>query len=1265
MSITSTDPTVTSISPASGPLAAGTVVTITGRNFTGANAVKFGVTSATTFTVNSSTQITATAPAGTGTVDVRVTVPGVTSAITAADQFTYVPAPTVTSLSSTIGPATGGRTVTITGFNFTSVTAVNFGATPATSYTVNSATQITAISPAGTGTVDVGVTAVGGTSGIAAEDQYTYVPKPVVASISPLSGPTIGGTSVTITGSNFSGASVVDFGGVPATQITATSPAGTGTVDITVTTVGGTSVLSTGDVFNFTTANHFTVTASGTAAAGTAFNVTVTALDSFNNLARGYSGTVHFTSTDGNAVLHADTTLTNGAGTFSTTLQNAGSHSVTATDTVSSGINGTTDSITVGESITIEATDASASVDAVDTGTYRFTRGGNGAAVTVNFSLNGASTASAAEFALTGGTFNGSTGTVIIPAGSTGVDVTLTAAANFTSIAKPSKTVQLNVATASAYTVGSPSAGAVTIQQNGFMVFNTADLGEGSLRQAIANANALAGDDTITFDSTLFSSSQTITLTTGSLDVSNNGKVIIVGGGASLLTVSGNHADRVFTTTSGTADLTLYGLTVINGNASGNGGGVYVNGGSLTVIEAVIAGNAATASGGGLASSSGSTVRVINTTISGNTAAGTAAAGGIDSVGSLTLTNSTISGNSVSTTNAANAGGLRQAGTANVLNTTITNNSTGGSLGAGGMLVVSGTVSVGNTLIAANVSNSTTADISGAFTSSGSNLIGNKGTATGFTNAVSGDLVGTGAAVLDPKIGALANNGGTTQTHILLTGSPAINTGNSALLPADIFDLDADSNVAEALPLDQRGIGFPRVQGEIADIGAVEVLIFTPALTAATTNEDLQSSSGLVITANSADAGGTTNYQITAITGGTLYKSNGSTVIANNDFITKAEGTAGLKFTPTANLFSQTTTFGFSVQASISADVAGLKDALVAASITVNPIADTPSVTNTSTTVNIQSVSGLVITRNAVDGAEVGFFKITNIQHGTLYLNDGTTLINAGDFITAAQGGAGLKFTSALNYTGLAGFDVQGSVDNAGTGLSGKASATIAIGTVNPTPVLLGPINPVTGQPLPPGSAYPISAQSGTIEVWATIQNTTALPINGFRLHVDYTAYLAANPTLRLHNRTSAPGEPDYIDYPFPVAVGETVSVKMQFYLITRRIPNPFNPILSVTALASSAVSGSEGDGVQPRINLRPNGTVLLEWDSIPGTWYRVRYCDSLPNWYDSPVPVQAITTRTQWTDDGAPFTHVSPATVSKRFYRVNVIPAPTPAPVP
>ena len=178
-------PTVTSISPTAGPTAGGTTVTIAGTNFTGATAVSFGGTAATTFTVNSATQITATAPArAAGTVDITVTTPGGTSAANAADRYTYVAAPTVTSISPNQGPVAGGTTVTITGTGFAAAPgagAVRFGTATAT-YTINSNTQITAVAPAGAvGAVDITVTTPGGTSATSAADRYTYAAAPVAS----------------------------------------------------------------------------------------------------------------------------------------------------------------------------------------------------------------------------------------------------------------------------------------------------------------------------------------------------------------------------------------------------------------------------------------------------------------------------------------------------------------------------------------------------------------------------------------------------------------------------------------------------------------------------------------------------------------------------------------------------------------------------------------------------------------------------------------------------------------------------------------------------------------------------------------------------------------------------------------------------------------------------------------------------------------------------------------------------------------------------
>jgi DNA-binding beta-propeller fold protein YncE len=252
-------PVVTGITPAYGPITGGAVVTITGSGFTGATNVTFGTTAATSFTVINDTSITATAPAEiAGTVDVMVTTPNGISATSASDQYTYG-APAVTGITPAYGPITGGAVVTITGSGFTGATNVTFGTTAATSFTVINDTSITVTVPAEiAGTVDVTVTTPGGTSTISPADKYTYSAIPAVTGISPTIGPTSGGTSVTITGICFTGATNVTFGTTAATSftvindtsITATAPAEiVGTVDVTVTNPLGTSLKSISDEY--------------------------------------------------------------------------------------------------------------------------------------------------------------------------------------------------------------------------------------------------------------------------------------------------------------------------------------------------------------------------------------------------------------------------------------------------------------------------------------------------------------------------------------------------------------------------------------------------------------------------------------------------------------------------------------------------------------------------------------------------------------------------------------------------------------------------------------------------------------------------------------------------------------------------------------------------------------------------------------------------------------------------------------------------------
>jgi IPT/TIG domain/Bacterial Ig-like domain (group 3) len=256
-------PTITSVAPNAGPPTGGQTVTITGTNFTGATAVIFRTTAATSFTVVSSTTITATTPAeAAGVVHVQVTTPGGASALVVADHYTYEAAPTITLVAPNGGPPAGGVTVTITGTNFTGATAVIFRTTAATSFKVVSSTRITATTPAGAaGVVHVRVTTPGGASALVVADHYTYEAAPTITLVAPNGGPVAGGVTVTITGSNFTGATGVNFRTtaatsftvVSSTEIIVTTPAeAAGLVHVRVATPSGMSAAVMADWYTFT-----------------------------------------------------------------------------------------------------------------------------------------------------------------------------------------------------------------------------------------------------------------------------------------------------------------------------------------------------------------------------------------------------------------------------------------------------------------------------------------------------------------------------------------------------------------------------------------------------------------------------------------------------------------------------------------------------------------------------------------------------------------------------------------------------------------------------------------------------------------------------------------------------------------------------------------------------------------------------------------------------------------------------------------------------
>ncbi len=268
-------------------------------------------------------------------------------------------------------------------------------------------------------------------------------------------------------------------------------------------------------------------------------------------------------------------------------------------------------------------------------------------------------------------------------------------------------------------------------------------------------------------------------------------------------------------------------------------------------------------------------------------------------------------------------------------------------------------------------------------------------------------------------------------------------------LPSPESIANGSFSVQASLSSDATGIG-----GGIANATiTVTPVADTPSVTDAATLEDHPTSAGLVISRNPVDGPEVTHFKITVISGGTLYQNDGITPVNNGQFITFAQGQAGLRFSPTAN---SEINGSFTIQASTLDNNTGLGGGTVNATITVTPVADTPSVTNASTLEDHQTLSGLVISRHISDGIAVTHFKITAISGGTLYQNDGTTPINNNQFITFTQGQAGLRFTPAANTNANGSFTLQASTLSNNAGLGGNpVHATITVTPIGDTPQVM------------------------------------------------------------------------------------------------------------------------------------------------------------------------------------------------------------------
>ena len=628
-------PTVTAISPASGPAAGGTTVTITGTGLANATAVKFGATLATIVS-DTATQIVVTSPANVagnvaGTVDVTVVTVGGTSANSSADLFIYVPAPTVTGISPSVGPATGGTTVTITGTGLANASAVKFGTKTATTIISDSDTLLVVNSPANVaGTVDVTVATLGGTSATLAADQFTYTPVPAVTSLSPPAGPLVGGTTVTITGTNLANATAVTFGSKAAaivsntaTQIVVTNPAGlAGTVDVTVVTTGGISTTSSADQFTYVPVPAVTSLSPSTGPVTGGRTVTITGTGLANATAVKFGAAIAAIVSD-TATQIVVTNPVGVVGTVDVTVVTAGGTSATSAADLFTYVPAPTVSrispaagpVAGGTTVTITGTGLT-NATAVkfgtktativsDTATQIVVTSPPAVAGTVDVTIttaNGTSATSAADqftyapvpavtsLSPSSGLAAGGTSVVITGTGlanATAVKFGSTAATTIVSdtatqivVASPpgvAGTVDVTVVTAGGTSAPSaadrftylPSNLVVTTAVDEIeTTYNAADL---SLRTALALANALPGAQTVSFDPSL--NGKTIALSLGELAITDS--VTIAGPGTAKLTINAGGQSRIFdvddSNASNNINVEIDGLTLTGGNANDGG----------------------------------------------------------------------------------------------------------------------------------------------------------------------------------------------------------------------------------------------------------------------------------------------------------------------------------------------------------------------------------------------------------------------------------------------------------------------------------------------------------------------------------------------------------------------------------------------------------------------------------------------------------------------------------------------------------------------
>jgi len=534
--------------------------------------------------------------------------------------------------------------------------------------------------------------------------------------------------------------------------------------------------------------------------------------------------------------------------------------------------------------------------------------------------------------------------------------------------------------------------------------------------------------------------------------------------------VSGNNVHRVFDITEG--EVTLDRLTIANGNAGNlNGGGLNFNSpGTLNITNSTIRNNSAN-EGGGIYSGNTGTITITNSTLSSNFASGDG--GGIYATDNsrVNVRNSTISNNS--TNGDGGAVYIYFAASANLSNVTVTNNTAdvdNNGFGDGGGLVAAGNIygfSLNNSIVAGNFDTPRNAgkgdifpDVFGSFSDQGNNLIGTTyGNCINIPNGAlcgsfyqASSIFGTNANPINPKLGPLADNGGPTQTHALLAGSPAINAGNST-------------------GTDQRGL----TRAGIGDIGGYER--GNPANIVVTGGA---SQSTTVNTAYSTPL----QVKVTDAVGGTLDGVNVS-------FATPASGASG-SFTGAPSI--TTNTQGIATAPSLTANtIAGDFIATGSVAGVTNPanftLVNNPGATSTFRVADFPSPTTAGVPQNFTVTAFDSFGNTTSAYNGTVKFtsSDAASTLPANSILSNGTG----SFSITPNTVGT--FSIA-ATDTAIASITGTQSG-IVVNQVPPTPVPLPtPVTPIPVTPTPV-TPTPVTPTPVTPTPVTTTTSVTTTPV--------------------------------------------------------------------------------------------------------------------------------------------------------------------------